>query len=90
MISFRHTLLSMHALAPMSMLALSLHTGLAALKSPVCFSDETVGKNHNCPICASSLGQLAKSSSVPWAHHENSLSARAHTYPSFASEHAPH
>lgn len=75
-ISFRYTLQSMHSLAPISMLALSLHTGLAALKSPLCFAASgAIGKNHDCPICSSNLGELAQMDCVPWAHHENSLSA---------------
>jgi macrophage erythroblast attacher len=69
---FRYTLLTLYSLMPLPMLSLSLHTGLAAMKTPSCFSSQPMSSNVDCPTCSTDLGKLAAIKGVPWAHHVNS------------------
>ena len=70
--SFRYILLTTHNLAPLPTLCLTLHTGLAALKTPTCFSTTKAAHNIDCPVCSQHLGKLAQAKAVPWSHHVNS------------------
>jgi macrophage erythroblast attacher len=75
--SFRATLFALHALPPLPLLCLSLHTGLGSLKLPACYSPPDQGEhNPDCPLCDgdgnSGLGALAQGKAVPFSHHINS------------------
>nr|XP_054766513.1 E3 ubiquitin-protein transferase MAEA-like [Lytechinus pictus] len=45
-------------------LTLTLEAGLAAMKTPQCYTDHA--KNADCPVCSKNLNELAKS--LPFAH----------------------
>ncbi|KAJ2018072.1 GID complex subunit containing RING finger motif [Coemansia sp. S610] len=53
------------------LLHLLLQTGLSALKTPACQSDDASEHNRNCPVCQTdTLGKLAEG--LPLSHHSNS------------------
>ncbi|KAH8829396.1 CTLH/CRA C-terminal to lish motif domain-containing protein [Flagelloscypha sp. PMI_526] len=77
---FRNSIYSLNSLPSEPLLHLALYAGLAALKLPVCFSDET--KNVDCPVCDGEagsghqglgLGILARE--VPLCQHQHSTIA---------------
>ncbi|KAI8588630.1 CTLH/CRA C-terminal to lish motif domain-containing protein [Geranomyces variabilis] len=60
---------ALHNLTLQPLLTMTLQAGLAALKTPSCYSDEN--RTINCPVCAAdTFGQLAQD--LPCAHHVNS------------------
>ncbi|KAJ2455699.1 GID complex subunit containing RING finger motif [Coemansia sp. RSA 2336] len=68
---FRAVIFSLFNLPPQPLLHLLLQTGLSALKTPACVSDDSVEHNRNCPVCqADTLGKLARD--LPLSHHVNS------------------
>jgi len=72
--SFRMSIYDLNTLPTEPLLHLALYAGLAALKLPSCYDQQT--KNVDCPVCdgetgsASGLGKLAQE--VPLSHHVNS------------------
>ncbi|KAJ1753325.1 GID complex subunit containing RING finger motif [Coemansia sp. RSA 1821] len=68
---FRSVIFCLFNLPPQPLLHLLLQTGLSALKTPACVSDDSVEHNRNCPVCqADTLGKLARD--LPLSHHVNS------------------
>ncbi|KAI0332824.1 hypothetical protein GY45DRAFT_1320396 [Cubamyces sp. BRFM 1775] len=66
--SFRLAIYHLSTLPTEPLLHLAMYAGLASLKLPACYHDET--QNVDCPICNDDLGDLAKE--VPFSHHVNS------------------
>ena len=66
--SFRLAIYHLSTLPTEPLLHLAMYAGLASLKLPACYSDET--RNVDCPVCSPDLGRLAKE--VPFSHHVNS------------------
>ncbi|KAJ2159169.1 GID complex subunit containing RING finger motif [Coemansia sp. RSA 552] len=70
-LEFRSVIFRMFSLPTQPLLHLLLQTGLSALKTPACISDDPTEHNRNCPVCQTeTLGKLAKD--LPLSHHVNS------------------
>ncbi|KAJ1933279.1 GID complex subunit containing RING finger motif, partial [Linderina pennispora] len=68
---FRMVIFQLHHLPSQPLLHLLLQTGLSALKTPACISDDDAEHNRNCPVCQrDTLGKLAQD--LPLSHHVNS------------------
>ncbi|KAJ2835963.1 GID complex subunit containing RING finger motif [Coemansia erecta] len=68
---FRSVIFRLFNLPAQPLLHLLLQTGLSALKTPACVSDDPVEHNRNCPVCQTdTLGKLAQD--LPLSHHVNS------------------
>ncbi|KAJ1722304.1 GID complex subunit containing RING finger motif [Coemansia erecta] len=69
--SFRTVIFQLYNLPAQPLLHLLLQTGLSALKTPACVSEEPSEHNRNCPVCQTeTLGKLARD--LPLSHHVNS------------------
>ncbi|KAI0090385.1 CTLH/CRA C-terminal to lish motif domain-containing protein [Irpex rosettiformis] len=66
--SFRVAIYNLSTLPTEPLLHLAMYAGLASLKLPACYNQETT--NIDCPICDPDLGKLA--TEVPFSHHVNS------------------
>ncbi|KZT69970.1 hypothetical protein DAEQUDRAFT_709310 [Daedalea quercina L-15889] len=66
--SFRLAIYNLSTLPSEPLLHLAMYAGLASLKLPACYDQQT--KNVDCPVCDPSLGKLAEE--VPFSHHVNS------------------
>ncbi|XP_015787000.1 macrophage erythroblast attacher [Tetranychus urticae] len=55
---FRQANFKLYQLSPTSVFAITLQSGLSALKTPQCYSKETE-KNPDCPVCSDLLNKLA-------------------------------
>ncbi|KAJ2002138.1 GID complex subunit containing RING finger motif [Coemansia thaxteri] len=68
---FRQVIFQLFNLPSQPLLYLLLQTGLSALKTPACKSEDPGEHNRNCPVCQTdTLGKLAQS--LPLSHHSNS------------------
>ncbi|KAJ2888757.1 GID complex subunit containing RING finger motif [Coemansia aciculifera] len=68
---FRMVIFKLYSLPSQPLLHLLLQTGLSALKTPACLSDDPSEHNRNCPVCQTdTLGKLAQG--LPLSHHSNS------------------
>ncbi|KAJ1650269.1 GID complex subunit containing RING finger motif, partial [Coemansia sp. RSA 25] len=68
---FRMVIFQLYNLPSQPLLHLLLQTGLSALKTPACQSDDPSERNRNCPVCQTdTLGKLAQG--LPLSHHSNS------------------
>ncbi|KAJ2490752.1 GID complex subunit containing RING finger motif [Coemansia sp. RSA 2050] len=68
---FRMVIFRLYNLPSQPLLHLLLQTGLSALKTPACQSDDASEHNRNCPVCQTdTLGKLAEG--LPLSHHSNS------------------
>ncbi|KAJ1736578.1 GID complex subunit containing RING finger motif [Coemansia sp. Benny D160-2] len=68
---FRMVIFQLFDLPAQPLLHLLLQTGLSALKTPACISDDPTEHNRNCPVChLETLGKLAQD--LPLSHHVNS------------------
>ncbi|KAI8324183.1 hypothetical protein GQ54DRAFT_302831 [Martensiomyces pterosporus] len=68
---FRTVIFQLYDLPAQPLLHLLLQTGLSALKTPACLSDDPSEHNRNCPVCQKdTLGRLAQD--LPLSHHVNS------------------
>ncbi|KAJ2358068.1 GID complex subunit containing RING finger motif, partial [Coemansia sp. RSA 2618] len=68
---FRSVIFRLFNLPEQPLLHLLLQTGLSALKTPACISDDPAEHNRNCPVCQTeTLGKLAQD--LPLSHHVNS------------------
>ncbi|KAJ1936227.1 GID complex subunit containing RING finger motif [Linderina macrospora] len=68
---FRMVIFQLHHLPSQPLLHLLLQTGLSALKTPACVSEDAAEHNRNCPVCQhGTLGKLAQD--LPLSHHVNS------------------
>ena len=65
---FRNNNFVINSLASQSLLSTTLQSGLAVLKSPMCYDSDA--HNQNCPICAEHMNVLAVD--LPLAHHTTS------------------
>ncbi|OZJ06587.1 hypothetical protein BZG36_00627 [Bifiguratus adelaidae] len=66
---FRADNFALCSLTSQPLLAVTLQTGLSALKTPMCY--QHLNRNINCPVCATdTLGFLAEK--LPLSHHVNS------------------
>ncbi|KAJ2795391.1 GID complex subunit containing RING finger motif [Coemansia guatemalensis] len=70
-LEFRSVIFQLFNLPAQPLLHLLLQTGLSALKTPACISDDSTEHNRNCPVCQiDTLGRLAKD--LPLSHHVHS------------------
>ncbi|KAJ2084245.1 GID complex subunit containing RING finger motif [Coemansia sp. RSA 988] len=70
-LEFRSVIFQLFNLPAQPLLHLLLQTGLSALKTPACISDDSTEHNRNCPVCQiETLGRLAKD--LPLSHHVHS------------------
>ncbi|KAJ1895171.1 GID complex subunit containing RING finger motif [Kickxella alabastrina] len=68
---FRLVIFQLYNLPAQPLLHLLLQTGLSALKTPACLSEDPSEHNRNCPVCQTeTLGKLAQE--LPLSHHVNS------------------
>ncbi|KAJ2722799.1 GID complex subunit containing RING finger motif [Coemansia sp. Benny D115] len=68
---FRMVIFQLYNLPTQPLLHLLLQTGLSALKTPACVSEDLAEHNRNCPVCQTeTLGKLAQA--LPLSHHVNS------------------
>ncbi|KAJ1663678.1 GID complex subunit containing RING finger motif [Coemansia sp. RSA 1813] len=68
---FRMVIFQLFDLPAQPLLHLLLQTGLSALKTQACVSEDPMEHNRNCPVChADTLGRLAQD--LPLSHHVNS------------------
>ncbi|KAJ2786237.1 GID complex subunit containing RING finger motif [Coemansia javaensis] len=68
---FRAVIFRLFSLPPQPLLHLLLQTGLSALKTPACVSDDPAEHSRDCPVCqGETLGRLAQD--LPLSHHVHS------------------
>ncbi|KAJ2220622.1 GID complex subunit containing RING finger motif [Coemansia sp. RSA 485] len=68
---FRMVIFQLYNLPAQPLLHLLLQTGLSALKTFACLSEDPAEHNRNCPVCQTeTLGKLAQD--LPLSHHDNS------------------
>lgn len=68
--SYRSANLLLHCLPANSLLALSLSSGLSAMKTTSCVADAKSSHNVNCPNCYPPLRKVAEK--LPFSHRLNS------------------